>query len=434
MLTDSTRAQLAELYTDAVALNWQRRAKILQSPTKTFADLRQSDQQLRSGIDALILLGRLGREKMKGALEEPLTRGEFFALAAYALTAGDSELIEASFALARSMPNLHDPLLSAIEWQQPSAGLDDALAALAPALRLRIAAGFGMQRVLPLAQIEAIYTALCGPVPTPAMLVPALQFVQKVGTFEMAQFAEYHLEHALPEVRLHAAQALIALLDPRYAMREVKALQELTSAGVAMDIRTSALKTLALHAPDQARDVLQGFADGVCASADTVLQRLILQGYGWIGRIDAIPMLIDHLADPASARLAAASITRITGSEPMRDGWSGDAPVLVQKPRDSGDDTLAAPDPDAELPWPSRDRFTTWWDAQRSQYQTGIPYIFGRPASAPELLKILSHGALASRPLAAERLQRLTRHPRFPTESPAPKQSTLFPILPKEFQ
>lgn len=423
MLIDSTQPQLADLHADALALGWQRRARLLDSAVRTFRDLLAADQRLARHQQALLLLGQAGRARLQSCLEEALTRGELFALACHALACQDEELTEASLALAQSMPHLQAPLLAAIEWQEQLPG-DIWLDRLPSAIRLQaLASGAWRFRGDP-DRLGAIYASLRKLEPTPEHIVAGLRLVCCVGDAHMARAAEHHLDHARPEVRLAAAQTLLSLGEPEAAGPAIETLRQLVGDDAAADRQAQAMRTLALHAPVQALGALVRL-DAASPSAS----RLFLLAQGWIGRVDAIPLLCDRLGDPAGGRLAAAAITLITGSEPQVDGWSAAAPAREAPPTDAAGDSLATADPDNELPWPSREGFAQWWARHGARFDPQQTYLYGQPVAPPALARILRHAPLAGRQLAAERLQRLTRGPLFQTQLPAMRQRQLFSRL-----
>lgn len=423
MLIETTQPQLAELHTDSLALGWQRRGRLLDSPVKAFRDLLQADQRLARHQQALVLLGQAGRARLQSCLEEALTRGEFFALACHAMSCRDEELTEASFALAQSMPHLQAPLLAAIEWQEQMPG-DTWIDRLPSESRLQALASSAWRFCFDADRLAAVYGMLRKLEPTPEHIMAGLHLVRCVGDAHMARAAEHHLDHERPEVRLVAAQTILSLGEPEAAGPAIEVLRQLVGDGVASDRQAQAMRTLALHAPTQALGALLRL-DAASPSGS----RLFLQAQGWIGRVDAIPLLLDRLADPAGGRLAAAAITLITGSEPHYDGWSAAAPAKSGRTDDVESDALVKPDPDSELPWPSREGFAHWWSQHRMRFDPQQTYLYGLPVAQPALARILRHAPLAGRQLAAERLQRLTRRPLFQTHLPAMRQRQLFPSL-----
>ncbi len=134
-------------------------------------------------------------------------------------------------------------------------------------------------------------------------------------------------------------------------------------------------------------------------------RRLYLQALGWCGDIRAVPILIDYLNQPHHARLAAASLSMLTGSLPARDGWQADPPEGQALAVDSASDTIETSDPDAALPVPDAAQFARWWAQQRSRFiQPGL-WLAGQPVNPSHLATILASGKLAWRAASARRMQ-----------------------------
>ncbi len=163
----------------------------------------------------------------------------------------------------------------------------------------------------------------------------------------------------------------------------------------------------------------------VVKSSET--KRLHIKALGWAGRIDAMPILIDYLDDPDLARVAGASLSLITGSDPARDGWM--AANQRRPEQERTDDHMPALDEDDALPWPKPEAFRAWWQSSQSRFECARQYFLGGPVAVDWMAKVIAGGPLAWRPLAAEHWQRLTHGPLFPTHLPASAQRAIFPEL-----
>jgi len=427
MLIDSTRPQLAEIHVDGLALGWQRRAGMLHSPVKTFADLLRADQRLQCHLEALLQLGEASRKKFTESMGEALTRGEYFALSSHALTQRDRERIDSCLALARSLPHLHDALLAALEWTGAYSVFEEWVGMLQPEGRLHALATAGWRLQGDPGRIETEYAALRKLEPTAGYIKAGLAWVRGVGDQYMAMAAKSHLEHAQADVRLAAAQTLLLLAEPSARTSGIAVLIALANDdNLPSAMREDALRTIALHAPAHAAPLL----GAAWASPPGPLRRTALLARGWIGRISAVPELIACLDTPAEARIAAYAITLITGADPVRDGWSQSAPPLPVVADE--DDHLAAVDADRALPWPSASRCADWWASRKNSFDAQTRYLHGLPMTPGKLAHQLRQGPLAVRELAAAHLQRQMHTPPFPTQLPAMRQCQLFYSLPKE--
>ena len=120
-LANGAYDRLAEQYTDRLALNWRRRAKLLESPQADFATLSDWDARMDAAVEALDLLGPASQRHMARMLESPINAGDAFAVLCHALRSGIAGLAEATAAIARTMPRLQPALVAALEWTDSGA-------------------------------------------------------------------------------------------------------------------------------------------------------------------------------------------------------------------------------------------------------------------------------------------------------------------------
>ncbi|MBU6260460.1 MAG: hypothetical protein KGL18_10765 [Burkholderiales bacterium] len=417
-LVACTAAELADQYTDLLASRWSRRADRLAGQELDFADLCAYDDRIEAALDALVALDDAARRHMQRRLEVPLRRAELFALACFGLGTRDRALLEAAAALATTVADLMPAWTGALAWTPASPLLESAIEALPAPLRLDLAGRRG--REMPGLDertrdwLRTLDTA-------PPNVVAALQWIRACGRSELAPVASEYLDHGEGSVRLAAAQTLLAVGPPQAREAAVEALLTLAddeSDGLRRALSTAALRSLALHAPTLASRVLPR------PDAPDHRRGTCLQALGWLGAVDALPTLIEALRDPPWARTAAAAISLITGSDPGRDGWLG-VPAEPAEPAVRAadeDDRLPEAAADGELPLPDAGAFAAWWRLHAGDFQRGRRYLAGRPIAPGWLATVLGTGLLASRPLAAEHLQHLTRGPLFPTDLPASAQ------------
>lgn len=421
MLIKSAHPQLVELHFDALALGWQKRLALLLSPVKTFDDLLHVDLALQSRLDALLLLGEAGCEKFTQSLNEALTRGEFFALSCYALARRDRDQIDTCLALARSLPHLHEPLCAAMDWQDDLSCVDVWAALLPPTERLRMLASFGWWIAGDPLRIESEYVRLGTLEPSSALIKAELALIQGIGDRRMARAAVPYLDHDASDVRLAAASVLVTLGEPALGASGLAVLIALVIDGAELPaIRESALHTIALHASMQAEPLL----DMEWACTPGPLRRIALLARGWIGRTAALPELIACFDHPQEARVAALAFSLITGSEPVRDGWSQLAPAPASLP-DEGDQ-LAEIDVDQALPWPSAIRCRDWWKSASGRFDPYTRYLYGQPIKPGHMVRLLRQAPLVVRRLAAAHLQRHMSGAQFPIHLPAMRQLKRF--------
>jgi uncharacterized protein (TIGR02270 family) len=419
-LADGAYDRLAEQYTDRLALNWRRRAKLLESPQADFATLSDWDARMDAAVEALGLLGPASQRHMARMLESPINAGEVFALLCHALRSGLDDLAEATAAVARTMPRLQPALVAALEWTDSGALWPQV------ASRLPLAAKFDLIATRPDAPelLPPALEALQEEGLAADALASALRCLRRMGDTTRALAGLHYLEATDDRVRRQAAQAVLALAPAEHWAPAVDVLLSIVR-GAGSEAQPAA-RSLALNQPQQVLPVLAELH----STQPGEWARAHVQALGWSGDVGLVPQLIEFLDSPALARLAAAAIHLLTGLDPVRDGWQGEAPAGPALGADA-DDSPAHPaaipkaDPDAGLPWPSRTAFAALWNTMRSRFTDTQLHLGGRPDTAEQLRAVLRQGPLPWRPLAAARLQRLTQGVLFPTRLPARLQTAL---------
>ncbi|UEP53094.1 hypothetical protein [Burkholderia ambifaria] len=419
-LIASTAETLADRYADLLAMGWRRRTTMLASSAVDFSDLAEFDDQLLAALESLLLLGKPATLRMQVSTPDPVRAGEMFAMTLYALASDNHEMLDACQALATAIHDLRVGMVDAFEWAPATPRVRARVEALPSSIRLPLV---GVRhRDFPGVAQQALEQLQTIQEPTAAEIADALQLVQGVGRHDLASAARRYLDHASPDVRFTAAQTLLALAPADHTPSACDTFDQLLSDS-AVDTRgfRTALRSLTLHAPDRAARHLERLAQ----SGEI---RLYLIALGWLGRISAVPVLMEHLAEPQTARVAAASLSLITGADPVRDDWQGPK-MLLNGADEFADNEIPDVDPDAHLPWPDAAAFAAWWHVHGPRFGNANGYFAGRPITPEWLGEVLISGPLAWRPLAAEHLQRLTRGPRFPTRLSAPAQRALFQTL-----
>lgn len=307
-LVASTAETLADRYADMLAMGWRRRTNMLASSAVDFSDLAEFDDQLLAALESLLLLGEPATVRMQVSTPDPVRAGEMFAMTLYALASENHEMLDACQALATAIPDLRVGMVDAFEWVPATPRIRASVEALPSSIRLpliglrhRDFAGVAQHA---LEQLQTIQE------PTAGEIVDALQLVEGVGRHDLAAAARRYLDHAAPDVRCAAARTLLALAPADDTPAACDALdQMLSDSAVDTGALRAALRSLTLHAPDRAARHLETLGQ----SGEI---RLYLIALGWLGRIGAVPVLIDHLAEPQTARVAAASLSLITGGGP----------------------------------------------------------------------------------------------------------------------
>lgn len=424
MRTDANRPlacgvheRLADQYTDRLALNWRRRAYLMQSASADFAALMDWDERMDAALQALVLLGQVSVEHMRRRLDNPISAGEAFAMLCHALESGNDDLADATAAVAASLPALQPALVASLAWCTGSRSWQR------QAERLSLAARFDLVATghrAACAMLDAAIDALNNEGPASPAWASALRCLRHAGPARHAPIALVQLRHDDERVRLQAARAVLALLPADHCAAAVDTL--LALAGGAGPQAASALLGLAPIQP------------GLTLAASAALRdhdpaqwgRIHVQVAGSAGHVQVVPELIEWLDSPELSRVSAAAIGQITGLDVVRDDLQGQSLASV-RPRAA--DALSAEvseiNPDAGLPWPSRTRFAQRWQAVKGRFNEGTPYLAGLPVTAAHLRTVLLKGPLPWRRAAAVRLQQLNRGALFPTRLPARDQCAL---------
>lgn len=399
-LLDSTREALADRYLDRLATGWRQRTLRDNSHVSDFSALLAADSKLVASLRALVALGRYGQLQVRRRLEEPLTRGEIFALLSISLQAHDLVMVRTCLDIARATPHLLADALEALSWAAPQnlrAALDtmreeplhDVLLLKAAATRPDWAQHLARHRWQPRDPHA------------PGIAATQSECFLYSGQTHFAPAAHTWLTAPAPYYQWLGAEILLAHPGTQSTIRRraQETLQTLALSSIP-DARRAAVQTLAGAVPCALSALLADLAHG----PDT---RLYIEALGWSGHNEAIPLLIEYLDSPQYRRLAGASLSMLTGSLPAFDRWQ--APP-EERPAQTLDvsDAIPPSDPDADLPTPHKSAFEAWWSRHRTRFPTGMGYLGGHPITPTNVLRVLHGGRLAWRPLAARHWQRMS--------------------------
>lgn len=421
----STQLGLVDQYADVLDLNWRRRSHLLRSHVVGFSALVNWDDRIRTSMAALKELGSCVRGPLRSRLNDPLLAGELFSIGLYGFLANDTELLQACDAIAQTLPHLQPAWCAAMQWAPSSNCLQQTIARLPVDQQMQV---LGLRRgeVADTAQqIQHLFEHANKAPMNVQTIRAALTLIRAMADDTRTNAASHFLSHQHAGVRLDAARVLLAMGSSKDQRRNsFDVLLSLVDADDAI-LRESAVQSLALHWDDT-----EAVRSGVTAALQRVanrcnqiderdeLARLYLRMLGWLGSIDGIQVLMHHLNGP-HRRTAAVSLSLITGSEPVRDGWQGQ-PTEAQHPtKDAGDDLIPSIHPENGMLWPNASEFERWWAQNANRFDTKLRYFAGHPLSAALLEQTLWDCPLAWRPWAAEHWQRLTHRALFPWDAPA---------------
>jgi uncharacterized protein (TIGR02270 family) len=391
--------------------------------------LRRLDDRLAAHLDGLCVAGDAGRRATDEALAN-LGPGEVFAAFALALDNRDDHRIARVLALAEAVPEAREAAALALGWvsaQSLRGIVGEMLASREPLRRAIGIAACDFHRVDPGGMLAEAMADASAP-----LRAQALQAAGDCGRQDLAAGCIAALADEDAACRFRAARSAV-LLGERH--KPVPALLEAVREPGG-PYRTQALALLtklagAARAAPLLRTLLaqpEGMRDAVRA-------------VGAIGDVQAVPWLIERMAEPALARLAGEAFTTITGvdlawndleckpSQDMRAaGGDGDADA------DDPEAVDVAMDEDEGLPWPDPARLLHWWEANASRYPAaGERCFMGQPPSWAHCQRVLRMGCQRQRAAAAAYLCLLRPGTQlFPTGAPAWRQARWLARMPED--
>lgn len=123
MLTRTVRPLLAEQYADMLAQDYRLRNVLLSSYHHDFSSLLQFDRRIQTYLDGMLLLEEETSEYLRGQLQERLSPGELFSVAAFAANTDDEFLLSGCLGLVQGMPRLLPSLLAVTSWMSEASAL-----------------------------------------------------------------------------------------------------------------------------------------------------------------------------------------------------------------------------------------------------------------------------------------------------------------------
>jgi uncharacterized protein (TIGR02270 family) len=244
--------------------------------------------------------------------------------------------------------------------------------------------------------------------------IRALRAAGELGRKDVMSKLQAALADAKPEVCFWAAWSAVLLGD-----RE-RALDTLSSLASKPGQRQMQALQLALQAKDtKAGHELLLQLDGIPNAL-----RIRIIGSGYVGDPRYVPWLIDQMAQPAVARVAAEAFVNITGADFNLDQLESLPPEDFEEgPTEDPDDENVELPEDIALPWPDVERIQQWWQTNGGRFQPGQRYFLGEPVSVSHCARILREGFQRQRIGAALNLSLLQPGtPLFLTSAPAWRQ------------
>jgi uncharacterized protein (TIGR02270 family) len=399
--------EVAEQYAAEAAACWTLRDAAALSPAYDLLELCALDDRVERHLEGLRLAGGLGWELCAAALDgaDP---GEVFAAAVVSLDRRDWKAFARVLDAAGGEPQGARAIVSALGWSDFDhvvIALETLLKAqLSPSLNYLGVAAHAIHRRDPGGALEQVARST-----DLRLRARALRAIGELHRADLRHVLSESLSHEDEACRFWAAWSATLLRDPRAGA----ALQDLAEKGGAFAERAA---ELAVRRMDVA--AAQTWLESLSSHGEIPV-RAALVGAGALGVPALMPMLIAHLGDESTARLAAWSMSLITNANVAGELGGAPPPGFTSGPNDDPEDSNVAMDTDDGLPWPDSARLEAWWRERGKEMPDGTRCIFGKPMSPEWLAHVLRHGNQAARAAAAVELSlRSPGHPLFEVRAP----------------
>ncbi|EGT3573873.1 hypothetical protein F6R83_12860 [Citrobacter amalonaticus] len=393
MLTRTMRPLLAEQYSDMLAQDYRLRNVLLLSYHHDFNNLLQFDKRMQTYLDGMLLLKEETAEYLRRQLQELLSPGELFSVAAFAANTNDEFLLSGCLGLAQGMPRLLSSLLAVIGWMPKNSALWPLITSH-PACRA-FASAVGEEGTAPITFTQQeIFTLL----ENGQCVDFLLWFLRKSGSPLFVSAIKRIFDSDQDDLILQGCRTVLCLRPRADEYIEVTKKQLIRLVhSKKKDIRTLAVQYLLAYSVCELQEVTDILSEN---KSNT---RLLIQAMGWSGITGCIPSLANYFDDPEYARLSMLSVIAITGSLPERDGWQNKKDDVMFPAADSDSADIPGNDPEQGVTWPDRAAFHHWWQANQGYLDSEIPYLCGQPIIPEGLNSVVTNGYLNLRPLAVMR-------------------------------
>jgi uncharacterized protein (TIGR02270 family) len=408
---------LSQHVEDAAVLHTARTG-LTSAPHVRVRHLRRFDDRLAAHLDGLLVAREHGWPICDAALEKP-TPGAVFVAAVAAIEYRSGERLDRLYALVQSVPEAQRGLISAFGWvrQDQLRGLVAGLLSSQNSfLRLMGIAACAVHRVEPGKARDMALDDASG-----ALRARALRASGELGRRDLLPACEKFLDADDVDCRFWAASSAVLLGARGIALESLKAIGD--SPG-RHHWRAFRLALQAMESEMASAWLLQ------LAQKPENLRELI-QGSGIAGDSIHVPLLISHMSELTTARLAGEAFSVITGLDLAYLDLDRKPPEEpIAGPNDNPSDPNVAMDPDDGLPWPDPERIGRWWQSNGSRFQPGTRYFMGALPTREHCLRILKEGFQRQRILAAHYLCLLTPGtPLFEWRAPAQRQQRLLATM-----
>lgn len=399
-------------YIDELSFLWIQRSTAIFAPNYSPQQFSDLDERLEAHIDGLRVAGDEGWQLAEAASENEGPE-DFFPAAVLAIEANDDRF-DKLIDKAKDVPEAIPGLVSALNWVSAEHLVGRVKAMLDSEQPLKqmlgIAACALHRKNLP--NLEQFITS-----PEAKVRARALRTAGELGRLELLPLIRNSLVDPKVEARFWAIWSAVLLGDRGGAL---EALSAYAVKNGAHQMRAFQLTLLAMP-PEQGQALLQQLPNSPDA------ERLRIIGAGYVGLIAAVPRLLETMALPQYARIAAEAFVNITGADFNLDQLESLPPEDYEDgPTDDPDDENVELPEDIALPWPDLDKIKLWWNKHQLRFQSNTRYFLGFPVTGEHGIHVLKEGFQRQRTMAALHLCLLNPGtPLFPTSAPAWRQQKL---------
>jgi uncharacterized protein (TIGR02270 family) len=377
-------------HVEEVVLLRNLRTTLVRGPHVKLGHLQRLDARLAAHLDGVAVAGKLGSRLCDEVLKA-VDRGTVFAATVRALEEGDTQRLDAIFALTEASPGSHPGLFSAFGWVSAMHLREPGRELLAGSGTLRHEVGmslYGMHKINPAPILKAGFAEV-------ACRARHLRIAGECGRREVLATCLDAVLSDEPIIRFWAARSALLLGDRQLGMQTMESF-----AMSSPPFRDRALRIMLKVANARhCNRLMQSFPQ------DPATVRTLMHAIGFTGDPHYVPWLIDQMSDPKLARLAGESFTFITGLDLAYLDLDRKPPEDIEfGPSDDPNDDNVDMDPDENLPWPDPEKIQKWWMAHRHEFQPGTRYFMGKPPSWEHCVDVLKNGYQRQRIAAAEYL------------------------------
>jgi uncharacterized protein (TIGR02270 family) len=378
-------------HAEEAAFLWLMRDRAVSQPNYRLNDLAKLDGRVESHLEGLRVAGDAGWDLCVKQLEVHREPGETFAAAVLAFESANQARIRDVFDAAAGNPVNWRPVAAALGWlDDPNAAADHAIQLIhsdLPAARRIAVSAAAIRRLVPGPILSKALTDK-----EPAVIARGARAVGEFGASGFAPALRPLLSSKELPVRFWAAWSIALVGGDSSAVAELR-----TIALTETRFRRRAVDMAVRRADPR---TTKGWLAGLEVTAGG--KRLVLQALGALGDPDAVPHLLDAMADPPVARVAGEAFAFITGIDISYDDLDGQQPEGFQSgPTEDPVDEDVMLDPDHHLYWPDPDKCAKWWSLNRGRFSAGTRYLCGKPMTPESLREVLKNGYQRQRAAAA---------------------------------